>query len=692
MTDNLSEIEAQIAELQKKKEELLKKKEELPLTVTVDKYDTHMLKIKTSKYDEQYVAKMRTIPSRRWDWSNEWDTIEINDYTTWIEHVRNTPNITINYNKDVLEYIHYYLYGNHLEVSLAEKDAVCKLHPKQNHYTLFGNLYPTIAIQHRNDWLYHIPKNELHRLLVILNDYQYPDKIHWEKDALDLATKDLEGRQRADEIALAEDAPEYDIDLNGHHLRPFQRVGAKFGIETKNTIGNGNIRVLIADEMGLGKTWQAIAIAELSQFKRIAVICPASVKENWRREIERLTQDRARIMVGTNPNNMDLQDILLATNRYFIFNYDILARPIKETKQTETQIEQSLTYLWIKSINSLMFDAVILDEAHKCKNIDAARTKAVLRLKVPNLILLTGTPVLNRPLELWPGLHLLSPDIFNNQDGFKRRYTDGNYGVRNLPELRNVLRPYMIRRTKTDVMKELPPIIRTTQYVEMTPKQRELYTKVLNSILIDLESGEERGSINHILVKILRLKQYLSYIKAEAVAEFAIELFDQAEEEDRHKKVIVFSQFVPIVHKILRRLGNEARYIIGAEHKPEDRQLIVDEFQTDKRVQFLVATPQSTSEGLNITAAGHVVFCDFMWTPAVHHQAEGRAYGRLADAHTIESHYFAIQNSLDDWLRAILMQKLETIEAIVDGVQDARMQEGSIIKELIKALKSGEIR
>jgi SNF2 family DNA or RNA helicase len=341
-------------------------------------------------------------------------------------------------------------------------------------------------------------------------------------------------------------------------------------------------------------------------------------------------------------------------------------------------------------INALLVEFVILDEVHKCKNITAGRTKAVRLLTVKKILGLSGTPVMNRPAELWSFLNILAPDVFNNYEGFVKRYADGKNGVKNEVELKQLLSKYMIRRKKSEVQKDLPPIIRTTQFATMNAEQKKQYDKLLQDILIDLKTGDEIGMINNILTRILRLKQFLSYVKMPWVAEFAEEKYDEAEPDEKYKKVIIFSQFTEIVNDIARQLNkNEkcALRIIGAEHSPHERQSIVDDFQTDDRYRYLVCSIKAVSEGLNITAAGHVIFADFEWNDAIHTQAEGRAYGRLGDAHSIESHYFAVEGTLDDWLQSILLEKLRTTELTIEGVSQQRKDDDSIIKALFQHLR-----
>lgn len=694
-------IEEQLAALEAKKLELLeakkkkdeederKRKEEeakKPLTINVKLYGNNTITVKPKGGTrEDLGGAMNTVPSSRWDTYSQSYYLDLRYYDALTKALSLLDNIKVEITEKDYETIEYLIRGPDVWVKLTEKDLTVKLKPFILAYHVFKQS-ANVAILNHNDHLYHVPKNEAGKLLLDL-----PTNAKWEPDALKLAQDDLELRKKIDEIALAQDAPEYDLALkNGDHPRPFQRVGVKFGMFSKERFGA--VKVLIADETGLGKSLQGEMIAHFLDAKKVAVVCPATVKENWRRDIMKFFGVNSRIMSGINPTNIDMLNMLDENTKFYIFNFDILARPVVEKNQDKDGVivEGAERYLWIEAINNLGFDLVIIDEAHRIKNLDAARTKAIRKLKIPNVVGLTATPVLNRPGELWSFFNLVAPDIFNSYEGFVRRYTDGKNSAKNVPELRNLLKPYMIRRVKKDVQKDLPPIVRETHFYEMTKAEEVNYRKLMNDILIDLKTGEDKGFINNILTKILRVKQYLSILKTSEVAEFVKELYDETTDETDYRKVLIGSQFVDPILDLTKHLGGEILYITG-EHDVAERQRIVDEFQSNDRIHFLAGTYQTISEGLNITEAGHVVHLDFFWTPATHIQFEGRAYGRLSDSHSIISHYYAVQNSLDDWLQGILLEKTEMFEQTIEGVNTARVEESSIISQLFKAIKEGKI-
>lgn len=666
----------QAAEINKKIEEAKKKAElEKPLVIQVIDWNVHSVFSKAD-YRSDYLELKQKILGWHYDNYNARDVIPIKFYDIWKEELLKLPNVNFKISKHHEQAIEYQLRGPDVHIMLSEKGFKIKLKPGILSSDTFGYEMSSIAILNNNDNHYYIPLNEGGRLLLKLKD-----KGTWDEDARKAAEEDLEKRDKLNTIALSSYSEYGDVDLNGNKLMPFQTVSVEFGRDT-------NWKFITADEMGLGKTWQAIAQAVKAESKKIAVIVPASVKINWQREIKRLTGDDVYFCDGTQPSKVDLAIMGLGQYKWYLFNYDMLARPIKDKRDMESHITVRERYLWAEAINLTGFDHLILDEAHRCKNLDAGRTKAVRQIKLPRLSALTGTPILNRPHEMWPILNMIDPKAFPSYEGFISRYTNGKYGVKNVQELRELLAKYMIRRTKKDVMKDLPPVTRTTRFVELTAQQWEQYKTILDMIMIDLETGEEIGEINSILVKILRLKQFLSAAKSSTVADFAREIVDESEEDDKHKKVIIFSQFVDEVRKVGKLLGGESLTIIGSDDKPEDRQKIVDQFQTDDRINFLVCSTTAANEGLNITAAGHVIFLDFMWTPAAHQQAEGRAYGRLNDPHPIDAYYFAVSNTLDDWLQDVLLRKLSTYDAVIEGVNVTRMEEDSIIKEMFKYLRS----
>jgi SNF2 family DNA or RNA helicase len=285
---------------------------------------------------------------------------------------------------------------------------------------------------------------------------------------------------------------------------------------------------------------------------------------------------------------------------------------------------------------------------------------------------------------------MVAPHLFPEEAAFLNRYTFGGKEAKNVEELRQLVKPFFIRRLKKDVAKDLPPIERITDWHEMSDKARKLYDKVLQGVYIALdawnpgEAGAEK-KVPNILAQIMRLKQVCSIDKLDRVAELATELFD-THENGGASKVIVFSQFEPIARGIAARLGHEAICLTGKSGNDSERMAIVDRFQNDKNIHFLTGTWQVMGEGKNLTAAGYVVFSDLFWTPANHQQCEERCYGRLGDMHGATSYYVVIKDTIEDWIQEILARKLRVIEQVVEGYDTERT--ASVTNELLIRMKN----
>jgi SNF2 family DNA or RNA helicase len=396
------------------------------------------------------------------------------------------------------------------------------------------------------------------------------------------------------------------------------------------------------------------------------------------------------MFMKTEPDRYDFEDLLLKKVQYNIMALDTIARG-KETGDNDEKGEPIVKYLWSDLINLSRFDLIIVDEVHKCKNEEAGRTKALMLLKPKKFVALSGTPILNRPAEFAPILSKVDPKNFANTHQFAVRYSDGKNGAKNTKELAELLRPIMIRRKKSEVLPDLPPVIPMVEQYIMNDREQQLYDAVFNQVLdaipdiLPAEDDRFNFFANNFLVKIMRLKQVCALMVADSVSEFAHDAYHNSESD--HKKVIIFSQFIPVVEKIFKNLGNEALFITGESHSPTERLKIVKEFNADPHYKYLVASTKAASEQLNITAAGTVIFNDLMWTPADHDQAIGRAYGRLNDCHGVDAHFFVVKDTIMAWIQGILSQKSDTFKSVVDGVEVDRQNNTSVIQELIKMLR-----
>lgn len=493
-------------------------------------------------------------------------------------------------------------------------------------------------------------------------------------------------------------------------LKPFQTVGVQFAYEAFKA---GEQGVLNGDEMGLGKTWESIALAMLMGAKRILIVCPASLKPNWEKEIKARTGETATVLNGGDPNAWAVQ-MIVNPKKFTIMNYDILGKKIVENIiKGDGWAEEVTSWPVVEFLKMFEFDICIMDEAHKIRNTTSNRSQATMKFaaegKVKFFYPMTGTPIHNRPKELFPILNIIAPGEFGSNEKFQDKYSDGPRGVKNVDELHELIKPYFFRRRKKDVYKDLPPKNRITEYHDLSPKARKKYDKIMSGVYESLAEFDPMGiggdemNIISFLAQMVRCKQVCAADKIERVADMAKEIYDATDEDSEHRKVIIFTQYKGPARKIAQLLGSECLCTVQKVIKTtkrggkivkfdsldvNERFKLTEQFQIDPNIHFIVLTTGTATEGLNLTAAGTVIFNDFMWTPAAHEQGEDRAYGRINDMHSIDVRFLATENSIEEDIVRMLIEKAAMIEATVDGVEQSRIRDTNIVKELLKKVKA----
>jgi SWI/SNF-related matrix-associated actin-dependent regulator 1 of chromatin subfamily A len=442
----------------------------------------------------------------------------------------------------------------------------------------------------------------------------------------------------------------------------------------------GRRRAILADDMGLGKTRQSIvSLRHLAPAGPRLVVCPASVKRNWAREIAIVAPDASILLIeGAAPVPL--------TAEWVIVNYDILGR----------HVDNLLHVAWA---------ALVFDEAHYLKNHTSARSKLSRQLTgtaaaaTPALAvqLLTGTPLTSRPRDLFVLLQLAAHPLGRSFLSFAKRYCaaeKGEYGWKtggasNIGELTVQLHGVMLRRSKDDVL-ALPPKLRTWLPVEVPPGTGARAIKKVFELLGGKDTRpapsrevefRRRGKLLAFLVE---ARQALASAKAAATIDFVRGAIDQGE------KVIVFSCFEIPIQKLATEFGDAAVVVTG-KTPAAMRQPLVDRFQNDPDVRVFVANIIAGGTGLNLTAATQVVFNDLDWVPASHWQAEDRAY-RIGQTRTVNVTYFVARDTIDDFVQAVLERKASLVNAIVEGGALAPAAGGDVLDELqriLHALPSG---
>jgi len=408
-----------------------------------------------------------------------------------------------------------------------------------------------------------------------------------------------------------------------------------------------NKKFILADDMGLGKTTSTIIAALEAGSKKTLIICPATLKINWKREIENYSDKT--VFIAESKNFSTEAD-------FVIINYDIIKNFHDTKKKDESQILAS------------NFDLVIVDEAHYIKNATAQRTKLINDIvkKTDRLWLLTGTPMTSRPIDYFNLLSLIDSPVAKNWMAYAIRYCQGyqfNVGGRkvwnvtgasNLEELRDRTLGLTLRRLKENVL-DLPDKIITPVYLRLKSKQ---YEEVMGEYYDWYDKNPEESK--SLTVQFSKLTKVRQIIADEKIAQ-TIELAENILEQD--KKVIIFCNFTDSLNKITEHFGKAAVKLDGSMSKPE-RQHSVDQFQDNPKVKVFVGNIKAAGVGITLTSAEAVIMNDLSFLPSDHAQAEDRAY-RYGQKNNVLVYYPIFENTIEGIIYDILNSKKQVIATVM---------------------------
>ena len=425
-----------------------------------------------------------------------------------------------------------------------------------------------------------------------------------------------------------------------------------------------NKKFILADDMGLGKTTSTIIAALESGSKKVLIICPATLKINWKREIENYSDKSVYIAEGKN----------FSTEADFvIINYDIIKNFHDTKKKGESQILDA------------NFDLVVVDEAHYIKNATAQRTKLINDIvkKVDRIWLLTGTPMTSRPIDYFNLLSLIDSPVAKNWMAYAIRYCQGyqfNVGGRkvwnvmgasNLEELRDRTLGLTLRRLKEDVL-DLPDKIITPVYLRLKSK---LYEEVMGDYYNWYEGNpEESKSLTVQFTKLTKIRQIIADEKIAQTIELAENIIEQ------NKKVIIFCNFTDSLNKIVEHFGKAAVKVDGSMSKPQ-RQHSVDSFQESDKIKVFVGNIKAAGVGLTLTAAEAVIMNDLSFLPSDHAQAEDRAY-RYGQKNNVLVYYPIFENTIEGIIYDILNNKKQVIATVMGDNQNTTDAAEEILKRI----------
>lgn len=419
-------------------------------------------------------------------------------------------------------------------------------------------------------------------------------------------------------------------------------------------------RALLSDEMGLGKSIQALWYAHnfLDPKAKIVVICPASVKIHWQREASRHCNIRAEVLDGLHPRGETIP-----SSRMLILNYDIL--PGRKGQQTT----------WLNLLYNLRPDLVIVDECHFIKSPEAKRSKAVALLCsiAPRVIMISGTPLTNRPAELYNALKILHPNEFPSRTAYYWRYCNPKVtpwgldvtGASNLDELHQRLTDLcMIRRKKCDVLKDLPAKTRSVIPMELTPAAKKEYNRCEKEFvqwLWKISPDKARAAENaEYLVKRGYLRRLAGMLKQKSVIEWIENFMEESDE-----KLIFFGIHKAFLKPIYEHFKPIAVLVDGSV-TGKHRQLAFDGFTNVAKKRLLVGNIQAAGLGWNGQVASNVAFGELAEVPGEMTQAEDRPH-RIGQKKGVICHYLVSQGTIEEQLCQILQEKQRTLTHVLDG-------------------------
>lgn len=449
-------------------------------------------------------------------------------------------------------------------------------------------------------------------------------------------------------------------------LRDYQKEGINW-LNFLDSFGWGGI---LADDMGLGKTLQILTfIARQKTKKTNLIVVPTTLMFNWENEIEKFYPSlKAHFHYG--PNRLKTSDVF-KNHQLVITTYGIVVSDIE----------------WMKDFS---FNYVILDESQAIKNPQSLRFKAVCLLKAKNRVTLTGTPIENNTFDLYAQMHFANPGFLGTPKSFKDNYSlpiDKNGDKERADELRKMINPFMIRRTKEQVATELPPKTDEILYCHMEKDQRKVYDAYRNKYRDMLmgkiqQDGLEKSKL-YVLDGLMKLRQICDSPQllsdeenygAESVK--VEELVRNIKEKTGNHKIVVFSQFITmlsIIRERLEKLNISYEYLDGkTAHK--NRQKSVEHFQTDEACRVFLISLKAGGTGLNLTAADYVFLVDPWWNPAVEEQAIDRCY-RIGQ----DKKVFAYRMICKETIEEKIINHQQSKKALADDIIQA---EESFVKGL----------
>lgn len=441
-------------------------------------------------------------------------------------------------------------------------------------------------------------------------------------------------------------------------LRPYQEQGLSW-LRFVHDLGSGGV---LADDMGLGKTLQTIALLlslkNETKGMRALIVAPTSVVSNWVREIERFSPNLTTALWHGAGRREQMKE--LESANIIITSYALLRRDIDLLKK-------------------LKLDYAILDEAQNIKNPLSATAAAAKDLGAQRRLALTGTPIENRLSEIWSIFEFVSPGLLGPLNKFEERFARpiDQGDSKQASRLRAVIHPFILRRTKMEVVKDLPPKIESDKLIDMAPDQKAIYTQVLREVRAQVMGEVERVGVAksqlHILAALTKLRQAacdprLLGLPREFTHEDSGKLMalrELVEEcESGGHKVLIFSQFVSMLKLMAKSLDEDKITYEYLDGSTTDRPERIERFQTDPTVACFLISLKAGGSGLNLTAADTVIHFDPWWNPAVEDQASDRAH-RIGQKKVVTVYRLVAAGTIEEKILQLKAKKKELVASVL---------------------------
>jgi SWI/SNF-related matrix-associated actin-dependent regulator 1 of chromatin subfamily A len=469
-----------------------------------------------------------------------------------------------------------------------------------------------------------------------LIEFLRTNDIEVDDSAITLSIKNLENKKKELEESKKNFSIELDLKMKINPY-PYQHAGIKF-------IDLANGRAIIGDEMGLGKTLQALAWVSWRK-KKALVICPNSYKLGWAREISKFSHCSSQVL-SSKETEFEQAD-------FTIINYENLKK---------------------HDFKKLNYDTVIIDESHKIKNSKTQRFSECEKIisKANHVILLTGTAIVNRPVEFYTQLKMVSPSLVGSYGSYTAKFCGGHHngfgwdstGATNLDELNRLISSIYVRRIKSEVLPDLP-------------------SKIRQDIMIEGVLTKSEKNYKNALDEINQLKISLAKQKVEHTIEFVENLIENGD------KVIVFSDYIDTAKEIARAFGEKAVCYLS-DLSTEERFDLEKKFQENNDIRIFVATMKVAGVALTLTAANKVCFNDLPWSPGDLRQCEDRAH-RIGQKNAVNVYKMIAVGTLDEYVNDLLNEKIRILDLVLDGKEisdsERKKLDNSIDSYLCKAVR-----